>query len=54
MVSPPVQPDRAEQGVLLSLYAVRRRPDPAVASTLPETENEGDEMPPRAHGRFLD
>jgi hypothetical protein len=47
MVPPPVQPDRAEQCVLLSRYAVRRRPDLAVASTLPETETEGDEMAPR-------
>ena len=45
--SPPVQPERAEQCVLLSRYAVRRRPDLAVASTLPETETEGVEMAPR-------
>ena len=31
----PVQPERAEQCVLLSRYAVGRRPDLAVASTLP-------------------
>ena len=46
-VPPPVQPERAEQCVLLSRYAVRRRPDLAVASTLPETETEGVEMAPR-------